>query len=87
MLLSRGSGFMTPEAERILGKARGNYTTIESQYLRSRSKEIDEELARIFAREFLRLAPLPDNATVLVAGLGELAGYTRRPGGHVLLST
>ena len=61
---------MTPEAERILGKARGNYTTIESQYLRSRSKEIDEELARIFAREFLRLAPLPDNATVLVAGLG-----------------
>ena len=37
---------------------------------RSRSKEIDEELARIFAREFLRLAPIPENATVLVAGLG-----------------
>jgi spore protease len=61
---------MTPEGERILGKARGNYTTIDSKYLRSRSKEIDEELAQIFAREFLRLAPLAENATVLVAGLG-----------------
>ena len=61
---------MTPEAERILGKARGNYTTIDSKYLRSRSKEIDEELAQVFAREFLRLAPLSENATVLVAGLG-----------------
>lgn len=61
---------MTAEGERILGKPRGNYTTIDSKYLRSRSKEIDEELARIFAREFLRLAPIPENATVLVAGLG-----------------
>jgi spore protease len=61
---------MTPEAERILGKARGNYTTIDSKHLRSKSKEIEEELAQIFAREFLRLAPLPQNATVLVAGLG-----------------
>lgn len=61
---------MTPEAERVLGKARGNYITIDSKYLRSRSKEIDEELAQVFAREFLRLAPLAPDATVLVAGLG-----------------
>ncbi|NLS44475.1 MAG: GPR endopeptidase [Firmicutes bacterium] len=61
---------MTPEAEHILGKARGNYTTIESEHFYARSREIDEELAQVFAREFLRIAPLAENATVLVAGLG-----------------
>ena len=61
---------VTEEAERALGKVRGNYVTIESPHLRSRSKEIQEDLAQTFAREFLRLAPLAPNATVLVAGLG-----------------
>lgn len=61
---------VTEEAERALGKVRGNYVTIESPHLRSRSREIQEDLAQTFAREFLRLAPLAPNATVLVAGLG-----------------
>ncbi|MFZ5925130.1 MAG: GPR endopeptidase [Bacillota bacterium] len=61
---------LTEEAERTLGKVRGNYITIESPHLRTKSKEIQEELAQVFAREFLRLAPLAPNASVLVAGLG-----------------
>ncbi|MGE5587428.1 MAG: GPR endopeptidase [Clostridia bacterium] len=61
---------VTEEAERALGKVRGNYVTIESPHLRSQSKEVQEDLAQTFAREFLRLAPIAPNATVLVAGLG-----------------
>lgn len=61
---------VTEEAARALGKVQGNYVTIESPHLRSRSKEVQEELAQTFAREFSRLAPLAPNATVLVAGLG-----------------
>ncbi len=61
---------LTEQAERALGKVRGNYSTIESASLRSKSKEVQEELAKLFAREFLRLAPLAPNANVLVAGLG-----------------
>ncbi len=61
---------LTGEAERALGKVRGNYVTIESPHLRSRNKEIEEDLAQTFAREFMRLAPLGPDATVLVAGLG-----------------
>jgi spore protease len=61
---------MTEEAERALGKVRGNYVTIESPHLRSQSKEVQEDLAQTFAREFLRLAPIAPEATVLVAGLG-----------------
>ncbi|MGE5574228.1 MAG: GPR endopeptidase [Bacteroidota bacterium] len=61
---------LTEEAERSLGKLRGNYITIESPHLRSSSKEVQGELAQTFAREFLRLAPLAPDATVLVAGLG-----------------
>ena len=61
---------LTPEAERTLGKPRGIYITIESQHIRAGSKEINEGLAQVFAKEFLRLAPLSQNATVLIVGLG-----------------
>ena len=63
----------SPEASAALGKAPGTYTTVESPGLRLRSQEAREEVAQLVAeelQEFLRRQGVPDNAPVLVAGLG-----------------
>jgi spore protease len=60
----------TPEAERLIGKPRGRYVTIEVPGLRRRDPELQTRVAERFAEEFGRLLSLPADATVLVVGLG-----------------
>lgn len=61
---------LNEQGERAMGKLRGNYVTIESQELRSQSRDIQQEIAQVFARELNRLANIPPDATVMCCGLG-----------------
>ncbi|HHV62364.1 MAG TPA: GPR endopeptidase [Firmicutes bacterium] len=61
---------MTEEAERLMGKVRGNYVTIESPELRSKNRDIQEELAQLFARELNGMLRLGKDATIMCCGLG-----------------
>ncbi|NPV52764.1 MAG: GPR endopeptidase [Firmicutes bacterium] len=61
---------MTEEAERMMGKVRGNYVTIESSELRSKNRDIQEELAQLFARELNGMVQLNKDATIMCCGLG-----------------
>jgi len=58
------------EGENLLGKARGNYITIEAPNLKKRSKVAQEEVSRLMVEELENLLPPGDKATFLVVGLG-----------------
>lgn len=61
------------EGAQLMGKMKGNYVTLESEALRNRNKEAQEEVSQTFAKElsaFLQLKGLPENASVLLIGLG-----------------
>lgn len=63
----------TDEGARMMGKVKGNYVTIESEALRNRNKEAQEEVAQTFAKElsaFLQNAAIAADAPVLLVGLG-----------------
>lgn len=63
----------TDAAARAMGKAKGTYITLESQALRNRNREEQEELAQQIAREiehFLELLEIPPDGGCLVVGLG-----------------
>lgn len=60
----------SPQGEQILGKAQGNYVTIEAKDLTKRSKIVQEEVSHLIVEELERLLPQDDNATFLVVGLG-----------------
>lgn len=61
---------LSAEAERITGKLRGTYITIESPGLRKRSRAVQDEVSDFLAREITRLMNIPPEAAVLVVGLG-----------------
>lgn len=61
---------VSSEGEAILGKVRGNYVTIEAPDLKTRNKEVQEEVSRLIVEELELLLPQTDNATFLVVGLG-----------------
>src|SRR5690554_5570540 len=57
---------------RMIGKAPGHYSTIESRELRTHNREVHEELARYLAEElewFIQQKKLGDEDAVLVVGL------------------
>ncbi|HHY47020.1 MAG TPA: GPR endopeptidase [Firmicutes bacterium] len=58
------------QGERALGKVQGNYVTIESPDLTSQSRDVQQEIAQVFAQEFNGLVHLAGNATVMCCGLG-----------------
>lgn len=58
------------EGERRLGKAQGNYVTIEVPDEFYESREVYEEACQCCAKELKRLIHLDKNDTVLVVGLG-----------------
>ncbi len=59
------------EAARELGKAMGHYITIDAPKLTARDTELFGRVGEILAREIKSLlAPLPEQASVLVIGLG-----------------
>ncbi|MDR3092249.1 MAG: GPR endopeptidase [Clostridiales bacterium] len=56
--------------EAALGRPRGTYVTIESGLMKENEPEAHEEIMRALADELGRLHSLPEEAQVLVAGLG-----------------
>ena len=55
---------------RIMGKMIGNYLTLEVPGLRYKDKDLQKRVSEVFARELRMFAKLPENASVLVIGLG-----------------
>ncbi len=62
----------TPEAASRLGKAPGNYITIEAPGLRRKDSDLQDRVSEVLTRELLHMLPLSDQLqqTVLVVGLG-----------------
>lgn len=58
------------QGEQALGKRAGRYVTIEVPGLRRRDPDLQQRVAEQFAKEFERLLDVPEQATVLVVGLG-----------------
>lgn len=61
---------LTPEAECIIGKARGTYITIETDAFRERRKDDQEMVSKVLAQELLKITSFSPGETILVAGLG-----------------
>lgn len=61
---------MSREAERLMGKMAGRYVTIEAPGLRPRNRDLQEEIAKVLARELIRMTGLGPHQEVLVVGLG-----------------
>lgn len=61
---------LTEEAGRAMGKMRGTYITIECQQIRTGSREIQEEISRLFAKEIVKLVDLKPDSVCLICGLG-----------------
>lgn len=63
----------TPAAAQVMGKEQGTYVTLESQALKNRNKEEQEELSQQLALEiehFLKILEIPQDGGCLVVGLG-----------------
>ncbi|HOP68534.1 MAG: GPR endopeptidase [Dethiobacteria bacterium] len=62
----------TREAAQRLGKAPGNYLTLEAPGLRQKDTDLQDRLTDILARELIKFLPLPDKLeeSVLIVGLG-----------------
>ena len=57
-------------AVELMGKPKGNYITIESPALRDNERNAQNEVAQILSRKLSELINVPENATVLLVGLG-----------------
>lgn len=55
---------------RIMGKAKGNYITIEVPRLKDNDKDLQEEVSKALAMEIAHLVKLNDKSVILVVGLG-----------------
>lgn len=58
------------DAEQLMGKPRGNYITIEAPALRDNNREAQQEVAEVLAEKLKSLFNLPENANILLVGLG-----------------
>jgi len=61
---------MTPEGERVMGKVRGRYVTLEAPGLRKKNTPLQEQIIKLLTQELVKITKLPSKATVLVIGLG-----------------
>ncbi|MBO0994000.1 GPR endopeptidase [Bacillus sp. SD088] len=64
---------VTAEGEKRIGKKQGHYLTLEVQGIRSQDSQTQQEVEKVFAREFhsfLQMLKIPKDATCLVVGLG-----------------
>ncbi len=57
-------------AEQLMGKPKGNYITIDAPTLRDNNRAAQQEVAEVLAKKLTSLFNLPENANVLVVGLG-----------------
>lgn len=55
---------------RIMGKAKGNYITLEVPRLRENDKDLQEDVTRALAKEIERIIKINDRSVILVVGLG-----------------
>lgn len=60
----------TENAEKLLGKPRGRYVTIEAQGLKENNPQLHARIMTLLAQELAQMAQLARDATVLVVGLG-----------------
>ncbi|MDF9408122.1 GPR endopeptidase [Pelotomaculum isophthalicicum JI] len=58
------------QAEQLMGKPRGNYITIEAPSLRDNNRLAQQEVAEVLAKKLSSLFNLPENANILLVGLG-----------------
>ena len=58
------------EAERVVGKPRGTYVTLDAPGLLRRDTAVQEQVARVLARELGALLPLDAESHIFVVGLG-----------------
>lgn len=58
------------QAEQLMGKPRGNYITIDAPALRDNNRTAQQEVAEVLARQLASLFNLPENANILLVGLG-----------------
>lgn len=61
---------LNDEGAQNMGRAKGNYITIDAPGIRENIKEVQDEITQAFAKELEALIKLPENATVLLVGLG-----------------
>lgn len=61
---------LDPQAERLMGKPRGTYVTIEAPDLKLKSPDIQAAVADVLAQHLKNLLKIPDQGTVLIIGLG-----------------
>jgi spore protease len=61
---------MTPEGERIIGKMRGRYVTLEAPGLRKKNTPLQNRMMELLTEELVRIINLPRRATTLIVGLG-----------------
>jgi len=59
-----------PEGELAMGKPIGNYITIESPLIKESDPLAHEKISRLLAQKLGELHPLPQDALILVVGLG-----------------
>ncbi len=60
----------TPQAERVMNKAMGNYVNIEAPGLREKDTDLQERVSQVVARELQNIAKFSDKVELLVVGLG-----------------
>lgn len=60
----------TRQAERLVGKPRGTYITLDAPGLLRRDTAVQEQVARLLARELGAMLDLRDDSHVFVVGLG-----------------
>jgi spore protease len=58
------------QAEQLMGKPRGTYITVDAPALRDNNRLAQKEVAEVLAEKLASLFDLPENAEVLVVGLG-----------------
>ncbi len=64
-------GILTAQAAKMVGKMPGHYSTIEAPQMRSRNRDLQEEVSQLFAKEIERfLHTIKQDDLVLVVGLG-----------------
>ena len=55
---------------RIMGKAKGNYITLEVPGLKDNDKDLQEDVSVALSKEIIKLIKLNDKSVILVVGLG-----------------
>ncbi len=58
------------EGQKKIGKAMGNYVTLEAQGLRKRNIQFQDRVSHIFTEELIKMVTLQENMNILVVGLG-----------------